>query len=279
MRGIATALWGIDRAIDWVYDTLIVKAAQGVSRLGSAGAQRQRQPLRAVVPRRRRGRGHHRGLPARRQPMSDIILLLPFAALIVLNVLPRGTRGPRGSPPPLVFVLQTAAAILQPFGVMDWSFLGPLEKAVGLHAPGGQPGRPPPAHRGYRRAGLRARRHARASLQPRARFVFANLVLIALIGINGIAMVRDLFSLYVFIEVTSVAAFILVALRDEGRAFEGAWKYLLLSAVASVLMLASIGVVPADRGRRLLRRGSRRAGRPARRRPGSRRRCSCAGCS
>jgi multicomponent Na+:H+ antiporter subunit D len=59
---------------------------------------------------------------------------------------------------------------------------------------------------------------------------------------NGIAMVRDLFSLYVFIEVTSVAAFILVPLRREKDGYEGAWKYLILSAVASVLMLASIGL-------------------------------------
>ena len=34
MQGLALGLWGIDRAIDWVYDTLIVKAAQGVSRIG-----------------------------------------------------------------------------------------------------------------------------------------------------------------------------------------------------------------------------------------------------
>jgi NADH-quinone oxidoreductase subunit L len=34
VRGLAAGLWGIDRGIDWVYDTLIVKAAQGVSRLG-----------------------------------------------------------------------------------------------------------------------------------------------------------------------------------------------------------------------------------------------------
>jgi len=33
-RGISLALWAVDRAIDWVYDTLIVKAAQGVSSLG-----------------------------------------------------------------------------------------------------------------------------------------------------------------------------------------------------------------------------------------------------
>ena len=92
-------------------------------------------------------------------------------------------------------------------------------------------------------AGLASLSVGRASIAaPRTRFVFVNLVLIAIIGMNGIAMVRDLFSLYVFIEVTSVAAFILVAVRDEGPALEGAWKYLLLSAVASVLMLASVGL-------------------------------------
>jgi len=173
--------------------------------------------------------------------MSDVILLLPFAALIVLNILPRGARAHAWIVAAAVFGLQTAAAILLPFNVVDWSFLGPFEKVVGftLRADGlsvlllltaGI-------------AGLASIMVGRASLgQPRARFAFANLVLIALIGMNGIAMVRDLFSLYVFIEVTSVAAVILVALRDGEAAFEGAWKYLLLSAVASVLMLASVAL-------------------------------------
>jgi multicomponent Na+:H+ antiporter subunit D len=75
-----------------------------------------------------------------------------------------------------------------------------------------------------------------------ARFNFASLLLVALIGINGIAMVQDLFSLYVFIEVTSVSAFILVAQQHGRAALEGAWKYLVLSAVASVFMLCSVGL-------------------------------------
>jgi len=33
VRGIAVALWSVDRAVDWVYDTLAVKSAQGVSTL------------------------------------------------------------------------------------------------------------------------------------------------------------------------------------------------------------------------------------------------------
>jgi len=53
--------------------------------------------------------------------------------------------------------------------------------------------------------------------------------------------VRDLFSLYVFVEVTAIATFILITASRSERGFEGAWKYIILSVVASVLMLTSIG--------------------------------------
>jgi multicomponent Na+:H+ antiporter subunit D len=66
--------------------------------------------------------------------------------------------------------------------------------------------------------------------------------MISLLGINGIAMVRDLFALYVFVEVTAVATFILITLRRGHDALEGVWKYLVLSALASVLLLSSIAL-------------------------------------
>jgi len=173
--------------------------------------------------------------------MSDLVLLLPFAAILVLNVLPRGARPHAWIVAAAVLGLQSAAAILQPFGLIDWNFLAPFEKAVGFTIRSDNLAVLLLLTAGI--AGLASVIVARASIAtPRERFVFANLVLVALIGINGIAMVRDLFSLYVFIEVTSVAAFILVAVREGQAAFEGAWKYLLLSAVASVLMLSSIAL-------------------------------------
>ncbi|MGA2642696.1 MAG: proton-conducting transporter membrane subunit, partial [Spirochaetia bacterium] len=173
--------------------------------------------------------------------MSDVILLLPFAALLVLNVLPRGARAHALILAAAVFGLQTVAAVLQPFHVFDWSSIAPLEKAVGFTLGADNLAVLLLLTAGI--AGLASILVGRESIgTPRARFAFANLVLIALIGMNGIAMVRDLFSLYVFIEVTSVAAFILVALRDGGTALEGAWKYLLLSAVASVFMLLSVAL-------------------------------------
>ncbi len=171
--------------------------------------------------------------------MNDALLLLPFLALIVLNLLPRSASAAAWIPAAAVFLLQTVASILLPFGLPTWHFLAPIEKAIGFTLMADGLSTLLLLTAGL--AGLASLLVARASIaHPRTRFTFANLLLVALIGINGIAMVRDLFSLYVFIEVTSVAAFILVALRDDQASYEGAWKYLLLSALASVFMLASL---------------------------------------
>lgn len=73
-------------------------------------------------------------------------------------------------------------------------------------------------------------------------FQFANLVLLTLTGMNGVVLVRDIFSLYVFMEITGVASFILIALQKDGDGLEGAFKYILFSAVATVFMLSAVGI-------------------------------------
>jgi multicomponent Na+:H+ antiporter subunit D len=138
-----------------------------------------------------------------------------------------------------VLVLQTVAVVLPPLGIADLSVLDPIDAAIGLHVSMDNLSILLLLSAGL--AGMASLLAAGPGLKTgREKFLFANLVLVALIGINGISMVRDLFTLYVFIEVTAVATFILVALRHGVDAYEGAWKYLILSAVASVLMLSSI---------------------------------------
>jgi multicomponent Na+:H+ antiporter subunit D len=73
--------------------------------------------------------------------------------------------------------------------------------------------------------------------------IFSNVVLLAVIGMNGTVMVSDLFSLWLFLEVVGVASFILVAQRQEAEGLEGAFKYLLLSCIASAMMLLSLGLL------------------------------------
>ena len=75
------------------------------------------------------------------------------------------------------------------------------------------------------------------------RFGFMNLVFVAMIGMNGTVMLTDLFSLYIFIEVTAVASFILIAFQRDTNALEGAFKYIILSATATIMMLLSISIM------------------------------------
>jgi proton-translocating NADH-quinone oxidoreductase chain N len=172
--------------------------------------------------------------------MNALLLLVPFAALIVRNLLPRGFMRGSWIICAAVFSLQIIAVPLQPLGLVNWSFLDPLEKAIGFSLMLDPLGVLLTLSAGI--AGLAALLIGRVTLQGgRARLTFANLLLIALMAMNGIAMVRDLFSLYVFVEVTSVAAIILVTLREGQASLEGAWKYLILSSIASVFMLASVG--------------------------------------
>ncbi len=74
------------------------------------------------------------------------------------------------------------------------------------------------------------------------RFNFTNLILIILIGMNATVIVTDLFSLYLFIEITSLSSFILISILKDKPAIEGAFKYLMLSVIATVFMLSSVAI-------------------------------------
>ena len=75
------------------------------------------------------------------------------------------------------------------------------------------------------------------------RFKFINLLMIASTGMCGIAIVKDLFSLYVFLEITAVASFILIAFDKDVLGLEGSFKYMIMSAVATIFMLTAIALI------------------------------------
>ncbi len=178
--------------------------------------------------------------------MSHLLLLVPFLAVVVLNLLPKRARGAALWVSFGVLGLEAAAAFVERFSSIDSSAFAWLESVFGFRLAADHLSGLAMLCAGI--VGMVALLVARRTLKDTGeKFFFANLVLVALVGINGIAMVRDLFSLYVFVEVTAIATFILITASRSGAAnrdnqvFEGAWKYIILSVVASVLMLTSIG--------------------------------------
>ncbi len=72
---------------------------------------------------------------------------------------------------------------------------------------------------------------------------FANLVLLAMVGMNGVVLCADLFSICVFVEIAAVASFILIASNKNRAGFEGAFKYFVLSAAASIAILTGVALL------------------------------------
>ena len=69
------------------------------------------------------------------------------------------------------------------------------------------------------------------------------LLLMMMTGMNGLVLVADFFSIYLFLEVAAIASYALVAYGLEHDELEASFKYLMLSVIASAGILISIAVI------------------------------------
>jgi formate hydrogenlyase subunit 3/multisubunit Na+/H+ antiporter MnhD subunit len=63
------------------------------------------------------------------------------------------------------------------------------------------------------------------------------LYLILVMGINGMVMTRDLFNLFIFIEITSIATYALIGMERSGSVLAAGFKYIIATAMASAFFL------------------------------------------
>jgi multicomponent Na+:H+ antiporter subunit D len=72
---------------------------------------------------------------------------------------------------------------------------------------------------------------------------FYTLLCIMVAGLNGVVITGDLFNLYVFLEITVIASYALVAFGTEKEELEASFKYQVLGGIATTLILFSIGMI------------------------------------
>ena len=65
--------------------------------------------------------------------------------------------------------------------------------------------------------------------------------LLLMAGLSGMTITADVFNMYVFLEITGLAAYALVASGDRGRSAVAALRYLLIGTVGASLFLLGIG--------------------------------------
>jgi len=74
-------------------------------------------------------------------------------------------------------------------------------------------------------------------------WLFQSLFLLMTAAMNGVVLAGDLFNMYVFIEVATIASYGLVAFGCEAEELEAAFKYLILGTVGSAFILLGITIL------------------------------------
>jgi multicomponent Na+:H+ antiporter subunit D len=72
---------------------------------------------------------------------------------------------------------------------------------------------------------------------------YYSMLLVALSGILGLVLTRDIFNMYVFFEILAVASYVLVSYNHKPRAIKASFKYLIMTEAAWVLFLLAIAIL------------------------------------
>ena len=78
-------------------------------------------------------------------------------------------------------------------------------------------------------------------IEEKRQHIFYSLLLFAHVGYLGVISTNDLFNIYVFIEISSLATYVLMSKSKSPKALVGAFDYLVLGTIGATLILIGIG--------------------------------------
>ena len=93
-----------------------------------------------------------------------------------------------------------------------------------------------------------ARQSVEREVRPERRHLFYAIFLLALTGLLGITATGDAFNLYVFLEISSLASYVLIAQGRHRRALTASYQYLIVGTIGASLILIGIGFLYAKTG-------------------------------
>jgi multicomponent Na+:H+ antiporter subunit D len=78
--------------------------------------------------------------------------------------------------------------------------------------------------------------------------LFYSAFLLCLVGLLGIVQTGDVFNLFVFLEISSLSSYVLIAMGRKRRALTAAYQYLIMGTIGATFLLIGIGLVYAETG-------------------------------
>lgn len=89
---------------------------------------------------------------------------------------------------------------------------------------------------------------ARYMEQYTAKSKYLSLFLLMVAGMNGVILSGDIFNLFVFLEIASIASYALVGFGCEHEELEASFKYMVLGSIASAFVLFGVALVYGNTG-------------------------------
>ena len=89
---------------------------------------------------------------------------------------------------------------------------------------------------------------ARYMEQYTAKAKYLSLFLLMVAGMNGVVLSGDIFNLFVFLEIASIASYALVGFGCGSEELEASFKYMVLGSIASMFVLFGIGLIYGNTG-------------------------------
>jgi multicomponent Na+:H+ antiporter subunit D len=90
---------------------------------------------------------------------------------------------------------------------------------------------------------LAARRSIDRQIQAERQPLFYSAWLLALAGLVGIVVSADAFNIFVFMEISSLASYVLIAGGPDRRALPAVFKYLIMGTIGATFYLIGVGLV------------------------------------
>ena len=87
-----------------------------------------------------------------------------------------------------------------------------------------------------------------AEVRAEEHYLFYALLMLCLTGLLGILLTGDAFNLFVFLEISSLSTYVLIAMGRDRRALVAAYQYLLMGTIGASLYVIGVGMLYLETG-------------------------------
>ena len=93
-----------------------------------------------------------------------------------------------------------------------------------------------------------ARESLRTEFGSNRIYMFYTAYMLCLCGLLGVTITGDAFNLFVFLEISSLSSYVLIAMGRDRRALTAAYQYLVLGTIGATFIVIGIGLLYAETG-------------------------------